>query len=222
LVESSSAGAALLNARFISPARPVTGRAGLSSPPGRHALNWSASGWCAASFQANWGTPLEPWLREQLAGWRKVILTSEAQVRALESESVGRVNDPPRPKALGALTLTTLDREVCDWTRFGNRKQIGSYTGCCPGEHSSGGQRRLGSIDRLANGRVRALLVEAVWRFLLWQPHWKGARRLKVKLTAGPALKKKTVVTLARQLAIDLWRWRTGHCTLADLGWIPA
>jgi hypothetical protein len=30
------------------------------------------------------------------------------------------------------------------------------------------------------------------------------------------------VVALARQLAIDLWRWRTGRCTMADLGWIPA
>jgi hypothetical protein len=32
------------------------------------------------------------------------------------------------------------------------------------------------------------------------------------------ALKKKTVVALARQLAADLWRWRTGRCSLADLG----
>ena len=25
-----------------------------------------------------------------------------------------------------------------------------------------------------------------------------------------------------RQLAVDLWRWRTGRCTMAELGWIPA
>jgi transposase len=123
---------------------------------------------------------------------------------------------------LGEISLATLDAEVCDWGRFHNRKQIGSYTGCCPGEHSSGGERRQGSIDRMGNGRGRALLVEAVWRFLLWQPHWKAARRRKVKLISGPALKKKTVVALARQLAIDLWRWRTGRATLADLGWIAA
>jgi len=28
------------------------------------------------------------------------------------------------------------------------------------------------------------------------------------------------VVALARQLAIDLWRWRTGRATLGDLGWL--
>ena len=26
-------------------------------------------------------------------------------------------------------------------------------------------------------------------------------------------------VALARQLAIDLWRWRTGRATAAELGW---
>jgi len=116
----------------------------------------------------------------------------------------------------------SLDGEVCDWGRFNNRKQIGSYTGCCPGEHSSGGKRLLGSIDRMGNGRVRTLLVEAVWRFLRWQPGWKAAQPMKVKLAGGGALKKKTVVALARRLAIDLWRWRTGRATFADLGWVAA
>ena len=37
---------------------------------------------------------------------------------------------------------------------------------------------------------------------------------------ANANMKKKTVVALARQLAIDLWRWRTGRCTMADLGWV--
>ena len=35
-------------------------------------------------------------------------------------------------------------------------------------------------------------------------------------------MRKKTVIALARQLAIDLWRWRTGRATLVDLGWIAA
>jgi transposase len=126
------------------------------------------------------------------------------------------------PKGLGELTVVTLDGEVCDWHRFNNRKQIGSYTGCCPGEHSSGGKRRLGSIDRMGNGRVRCLLVEAVWRFLRWQPQWRAAQRMKGKLAEGSAMKKKTVVALARLLAVDLWRWRTGRATLEDLGWVRA
>lgn len=165
---------------------------------------------------------LDPWVREQLAALREVIVGLEAQLEALEAELIARVKDQELPKGLGELSVVTLDGEVCDWGRFNNRKAMGSYTGCCPGEHSSGSQRRLGSIDRMGNGRVRTILVEAVWRLLRWQPRWKAALKMRNRLREGAAIKKKTVVALARQLAIDLWRWRTGRATLQDLGWIAA
>jgi transposase len=176
---------------------------------------WGARNWKKLST-------LDPWVLGVLSKLRELIVALTAQLEALEAELTARVKDVPRPKGLGELTLVTLEGEVCDWGRFNNRKQIGSYTGCCPGEHSSGGKRRVGGIDRMGNGRVRALLVEAVWRFLLWQPQWKAAQRMKVKLADGTSMRKKTVIALARQLAIDLWRWRTGRCTMADLGWLPA
>ena len=172
----------------------------------------------------NWNTlqSLDPWLREQLAALREVIVGLEAQLEALETELIARVKDQIIPKGLGEISVVTLDGEVCDWGRFNNRKAIGSYTGCCPGEHSSGSKRRLGSIDRMGNGRVRSILVEAVWRLLRWQPQWKAALKYRARLREGAAIKKKTVVALARQLAIDLWRWRTGRATFEDLGWIAA
>ena len=176
---------------------------------------WGARNWLKLAA-------LDPWILNVLAKLRELILALTAQLEALETELVARVAGQERPKGLGEITLVTLDGEVCDWARFSNRKAIGSYTGCCPGEHSSGGKRRLGSIDRMGNGRVRCLLVEAVWRFLLWQPQWKAALKMKVRLADGTALRKKTVVALARQLAVDLWRWRTGRATLADLGWVAA
>ena len=175
--------------------------------------------WGPRQWKKLGASDLDPWVLGLLAELRTLILALEAQVKALDAAIAARVKDQPRPKGLGELTLVTLDSEVCDWHRFSNRKQIGSYTGCCPGEHTSADKRRVGSIDRMGNGRVRALLVEAVWRFLRWQPGWKAAQRMQVKLADGPSLRKKTVIALARQLAIDLWRWRTGRCTLADLGW---
>ena len=176
---------------------------------------WGARNWLKLAA-------LDPWILNVLAKLRELIVALTAQLEELETELVARVAGQERPKGLGEITLVTLDGEVCDWARFSNRKAIGSYTGCCPGEHSSGGKRRLGSIDRMGNGRVRCLLVEAVWRFLLWQPQWKAALKMKVRLADGTALRKKTVVALARQLAVDLWRWRTGRATLADLGWVAA
>lgn len=123
------------------------------------------------------------------------------------------------PKGLGALSISLLDGEVCDWNRFKGRKAIGSYTGCCPSEHSSGGVQRFGHIDRHGNKHVRVLLVEAVWRFLKWQPQWHARLKYLQKLKHGASLKKKIAVALARQLAIDLWRWRTRRATAAELGW---
>jgi transposase len=186
--------------------------------------------YCHAQLPHRWWGPrnwqklaaLDPWVLGVLAQLRELIVAMEAQLQTLEAELVARVQAQVKPKGLGDLTLVTLESEVCDWRRFSNRKQVGSYTGCCPGEHSSGNTRRVGGIDRLGNGRVRALLVEAVWRFLLWQPNWRAAAKMKTKLGAGTAMKKKTVIALARQLAIDLWRWRTGRCTMAELGWVAA
>lgn len=177
---------------------------------------WGARNWKKLSGNT------DPWLLAVLASLRELILSLENQLALLDAQLKERVQDQPLPKGLGQISLVTLDAEICDWHRFNNRKQIGSYTGCCPGEHSSAGKRRLGSIDRMGNGRVRSILVEAVWRFLQWQPHWKAAQKFKGKLTNGAAMKKKAVVALARQLAIDLWRWRTGRCTMEQLGWIPA
>ena len=175
--------------------------------------------WWGARHWKKLSTLLDPWLVGVLEKLRQLILALEEQWQTLEQEILQGVKTLKLPKGLGAITLAILDAEVCDWKRFNNRKQVGSYTGCCPGEHSSGGKRLVGSIDRMGNGRIRSILVEAVWRLLRWQPFWNAARKMKVKLADGPALRKKTVIALARQLAIDLWRWRTGRATLAELGW---
>ena len=74
---------------------------------------------------------------------------------------------PSLPSFLGAMTWELLRREVGDWKRFRNRRQVASYTGLCPSEHSSGHSRMQGSITRHGNPRIRHLLIEAAWRRLL-------------------------------------------------------
>ena len=44
------------------------------------------------------------------------------------------------PRGVGPLTFEILRREVGDWSRFHNRRQVSSYTGLCPRESS---QRHL-------------------------------------------------------------------------------
>lgn len=158
-------------------------------------------------------------VRGQLEPVVAQIRACQSQMKKLTDQIEARVATEKLPKGLGALTVARLDAEVCDWKRFTHRKAIGSYTGCCPSEHSSGGVQRFGHIDRHGNKHVRTLLVEAVWRLLIYQPNWHARVKYLPKLKHGASLKKKMAVALARQLAIDLWRWRTGRCTAAELGW---
>ncbi len=183
------------------------------------------------SLHSNWWGPrnwkkvapqLSELVRRFLEPLREQLLFCHQQLTALTAELEQRLAQEKLPKGLGTLTLARFDAEVCDPFRFSNRKEIGSYVGCCPSEHSSGLGQRLGHIDRHGNKHLRTLLVEAVWRLLHFQSQWHALKKVVVHLKAGTALRKKTVVALARQLAIDLWRVRTRRATWAQLGLAPS
>jgi len=104
-----------------------------------------------------------------------------------------------------------------------NRRQIASYTGLCPGEYSSGNTRLQSCVTKHGNPRLRAALVELAWRLVRFQPNYKPVRKWRQILAKGGAnrtgsiatgaARKKAIVAVARQLAVDLWRVRTGRCT---------
>jgi transposase len=129
---------------------------------------------------------------------------------------------PGRIRGVGPLSSELLEREMFDWTRFANRRQVGSYTGLCPGEDSSGDSRMSLSIDKHGNPRVRAVLVELAWLLPRYQPGYKRLQRWKWVFDptskAPGSMRKKAVVALARQLAVDLWRIKTGRAKPQDLG----
>lgn len=174
-------------------------------------------------------------LRDKLPVWlvalmdtvQKVLLSLEegiaSSTRQIEAMALPATQ---RPKGLGALTQQLLNNEALDWSRFKNRRQVSSYTGLCPSEYSSGGSRRQGAINKHGNRRLRAALVEATWRLMRMQPKWKRLEKIKGRLEGREgqraACKKKLVVKLARELAVDLWRWQTGRASLEDLGLQPA
>ena len=183
-----------------------------------HELRTLPAGWAGPRKWKRLLPELSDFRRLHLEPVRAQIVSAKAHLEKLGQQIEARVAAEPLPKGLGRLTLSLLDGEVCDWHRFQHRKAPGSYTGCCPSEHTSGSTVRQGSIDRHGNKHVRVLLVETVWRLLRYQPLWHARRKLIARMTTGTALRKKTVVALARQLAVDLWRWRTGRCSLAQLG----
>jgi transposase len=78
------------------------------------------------------------------------------------------------------------------------------------------------SIDKHGNPRVRALLTEIAWLLPRYQPEYVRLKRwawvFDPQKKASGAMKKKAVVALARQLAVDLWRIRTGRVKAEQLG----
>jgi transposase len=168
------------------------------------------------------------WLIEMLEHHQRLLITQQRRIAELDREIARESNYDGRKvaKGLGQTTFASLQWEAIDWQRFRNRKQMGSYIGCCPSEFSTGSRQKLGSIDRLGNRRMRTLLVEAVWRLKKWNPSWRGFKKFPhvfgVHATARGATRKKAVVACARLLAVDLWRLQTGRATLQDLGLKPA
>lgn len=178
-----------------------------------------------------WATKRWDQLKEQseelfnlLSPLRKIILVIEeeclAMTKRLEEDSVAQKD---RPKGLGALTWRMIKGEVCDFTRFNNRREVASYTGLCPSESSSGSKRRQGFVTKHGNRLLRHYLVEAVWRLIKWQPGWYAWKKWKEEFArASGGKRKQIVVALARTLAIDMWRLYTGRTTLENLGMTPA
>jgi transposase len=87
---------------------------------------------------------LPGWLVDLLDPLRECIVKAHQNTERL-TQTVEEAAQGSQPVGLGALSSEVIDREIGEWSRFSNRRQIASYTGLCPGEHSSGGSRRLGS-----------------------------------------------------------------------------
>jgi transposase len=161
-------------------------------------------------------------LKAILEGLKELIERFEAMearwLGLIQEQAREAFSPQPRPKGGGNLTLIMIEREGGDWNRFNNRRQIGSFTGLCPSESSSGGRRRQGSVSKAGDPLLRYYLVEMAWRVVRYQPDYKPVRKWREALLNGhAAAKKKAIVAIARQLAVDLWRWRTGQTTLENL-----
>jgi transposase len=172
---------------------------------------WRKVKWAALAPQ------LPEWLRQLVAEWQATALELDRRERALRAQL--EASAPAQlPKGIGALTWVVLAREILDWSRFNNRRQVASYTGLCPAIHTSDGRGREGSINRCGNPAVRTALVELVWRLARWQPEYKPVQALVDKAALSPRRRRKHAVAAARRLAIDLWRLATHQTTPEKLG----
>ncbi len=85
--------------------------------------------------------------------------------------------------------------------RFERSKQVVSYLGLNPQEHSSGGKQRMGSISKQGNPMMRSLLVEAGHTAARLDPELKRMYQ-RLKFRRGASVAK---VAVARKLAVRLY-----------------
>jgi len=173
---------------------------------------WREVGWEQVTQQASAGVvELLQVLRELL-----VAVQEQLDLATARLEQTAK----PQPCGVGALTSQVLEREVLQWDRFKNRRQVASLTGMCPRIWSSGNYQLSGSISKHGNRRLRTALVELAWRCVRFQPEYPPVKRWRpvlLGLKSSSASKKKAIVAIGRHLAIDLWRLNTGRTTAEKL-----
>ena len=132
--------------------------------------------------------------------------------------------DPRGPQFTAAVTLIA---ELGDLTRFDNPRQLMSYLGLTPSEHTSGERRRQGAITKTGNSPARRALIEGAWAYrypakvsrhlqlrleklpkVIQAISWKAQGRLGQRyrrLRARGKNANQVVVAIARELAAFVW-----------------
>jgi transposase len=131
-------------------------------------------------------------------------LDRAVMVEAQQREEAVRLMTHPGIGPVNALAFVLTIGPI---TRFHRSKQIASYLGLNPSEHSSGGKRRLGAISKQGNSMVRWLLIEAAQHASRFDPALRQDYQ-RLKFRRGSAVAK---VAIARKLAVRMyWMLRSG------------
>jgi len=102
---------------------------------------------------------------------------------------------------VGPVTSLAFALLVGPVSRFSRSKQLVSYLGLNPREHSSGGRQRLGAISKQGNPMLRGLLVEAGHTAARLDPELRQDYQ-RLRLRRGGSVAK---VAIARKLAVRMY-----------------
>lgn len=151
---------------------------------------------------------LDPWAAQR----RQDLLQMRDQLHARILALTGQIerHAQQRPEAMelmtqpgvGPIVSLAFVLTVGPAQRFGHGKQVVSYLGLNPSEHSSGGEQRCGHISKQGNRMMRWLLVEAAHVAARKDP---DLRRVYQRLAFRRG-RKIAKVAVARKLTIGLYR----------------
>jgi len=195
------------------------------------------SSWTAAHLR--WLASLKlPLPAQQIAfqEYLHAITESGARIGRLEAALVDALGSwalAPIVAALQTLrgvqliAAITLVAEIQDFQRFAHPRQLMSYLGLVPSEHSSGARRRQGAITKAGNAAARRILVEIAHHYqhparlspiiarrqagqdkVITDIAWNAQVRLCARyrrLCARHLLRTKVIVAIARELVGFIW-----------------
>lgn len=165
---------------------------------------------------------LDPATRKLMAPLVATLAVTQEQLAAVDEDIAQVAKADPiiglcaTAPGVAVIVAATFVSVVDEAKRFRNAHAVSAYLGLVPGENTTGGKQRLGSITKHGNTYARAMLVQSAWQILRAGDADDPLRRwaLHVAQTRG---KKIAAVALARKLAGVLWAmWRDG--TVYDPG----
>jgi transposase len=150
-------------------------------------------------------------LKEQVPGWRMYPVVEAVQAM----------------RGVAFTVAVTVVSELGDLSRFQNPRQVSSYLGLVPSEHSSGPRRRLGGITKAGNSHARRVLVEGAWAYrhparvsyqlqkrierapafaqeIAWKAQVRLCKRFRMLVSRGKH-PNQAAIAIAREMAAFLW-----------------
>jgi transposase len=135
---------------------------------------------------------------EQMIQHRNMLLKVNRDIRALQNSEKykQRMQWLVSIPGIGPLTALILLVELVDIHRFSSFRQLNSFVGLYPMEHSSGEDEHKGAITIRHNKHLRKILVEDSWTAIRHDPALTLAfNQLTLRMTS-----KRAIVKIARKL----------------------
>ncbi len=166
------------------------------------------------------GRPLPPHLKAEISRTLDRIELLLEQIKAVEAARDRLVTAAPEREGVQARAATLMrlrgvgpDFAEVLWSEglfrhFDNRRQLASYAGLTPTPWQSGSISREQGVSKSGNPRLRTIMVQLSWFWLLYQPESTLSRWFheRVKLDGGRR-HKPAIIALARKLLIALWKF---------------
>jgi transposase len=166
--------------------------------------------------------PLDEAARATMAPLVATLTATQEQLAAVDKEIAQVAKGDPiirlcaTAPGVALIVSATFVSVIDEAKRFRNAHAVSAYLGLVPGENTTGGKRRLGSITKHGNTHARSMLVQSAWQILRAGDADDPLRRWADAL-AKTRGKRIAAVALARRLAGVLWAmWRDG--TVYDPG----